>query len=412
MNRTIEEELEQFKKLAYTRHNVEEGKRVQFIEKVLRVSKRVFFQKGSCILNQQQTNDNVYILLSGICDLIVNGEKLVSLKRRGDIVGANSIINQMKNLTVVTAKTDVNMLTIHKDIVLGDPEIASLLAICLAQKLDWTLQKSKDENGGKIKFLENEIQVVKAFLQSEKVKIESLQASYEEIKKADQLKTEIIQNMNHELRTPLNGIMGFSELISSGSAKLSRDEIKEYADIIKDSGESLLGLVNNLIDMASLKSGTANFILSKNNLYEHTCMVLNQYADQILKKSINIKFLKPPKEVFAVYDEERVSQVISNLISNAIKYSLPSGEVIIAIEKKDGKVLFSIRDHGCGIPKNEIEHIFSGFAQSSRTKDGSGGRALGLAISRSIMESHEELIWAEHPENGEGALFKFSLDNI
>lgn len=406
----IEKDLQLFKKYAYTRNKVEEEKRLQFIDKVLQVSKHVTFDKESLILRQDETNDNVYILVSGVCDLVINGEKFVSLKRRGDIVGETSVINQVKNSTVVQAKTEVSMLSLPKSIVLKDPDIGSFLAMGLAQKLDWTLKQSGNINDGKIRFLENEIQIVKQFLQSEQSKINSLQTAYDAVKKADRLKSEILQNMNHELRTPLNGILGFSELISLGASELSRDEIREYSNIIKDSGKSLLSLVNNLIDMASLKSGTADFIFSKNNLYLQAKEVLCQCNDEIMKKKINVNLEKPETDILAIYDEKRIFQVISHLVSNAIKYSPIGGNVTITVIGNGESVVFSIRDHGCGIPVNEVEDIFSGFAQSSRTKDGSGGRALSLAISKSVLESHGGRLWVEQPETGVGALFRFSLD--
>ncbi|MEZ4775998.1 MAG: response regulator [Bacteroidia bacterium] len=249
--------------------------------------------------------------------------------------------------------------------------------------------------------------------QKEKLEIEESQRKNQEeineqLVKADKLKDQFLANTSHELRTPLNGIIGLAESLYDGVAGVPTPTMKSNLAMIMASGKRLANLVNDILDFSKLKNQDLDLRINAVDLNSLVEVVM-----QINQPSLQLKPVKIindiPRNLPAVsIDENRIEQVLHNLIGNAIKFT-EQGTITIRAWKSGNMVEVSIADTGIGFPKDKADHIFLEFEQA----DGSisrayGGTGLGLSISRQIVELHGGKIWAESVF-GEGATFYFTL---
>ncbi|MCF6203515.1 MAG: ATP-binding protein [Methylococcaceae bacterium] len=243
---------------------------------------------------------------------------------------------------------------------------------------------------------------------------------------ANNSKSEFLANMSHELRTPMHGIISFTSLCLKQFKGSSLDEkktvkLQKFLTNIETSSQRLLSLLNDLLDLSKLEAGKEDFNYEENDLTLLAQQIHNECSASIKEKGIDFIVNQPIDPVFIVCDKNKILQVLSNLITNAIKFSIQNKIIEIKIEKtsiilgkrssdtkKTQGALVSISDQGLGIPSNELSTIFDKFIQSSKTKNGSGGTGLGLSICQEIVSAHGGKIWAEHNPEG-GALFKLFL---
>jgi len=260
-----------------------------------------------------------------------------------------------------------------------------------------------------IKF-KNKPAVLEGFVDiSEKVKFEQeLVRAKVSADVANKLKSEFLSNMSHELRTPLHAILSFSRF---GVKKIEgpKEKLLNYFDKIQISGETLLHLLNDLLDLSKLESGKMEVEFEQSTLENCIFPVIDEMSVLIKEKEINlVTDLKRDLPEIKL-DVERIKQVIRNLLSNAIKFSPENGKVILSTFLKNQYVYFCIEDNGPGIPAEELEQVFDKFIQSSKTKTGAGGTGLGLSICREIINLHEGQIWAAKSSLGGRFLFKLPL---
>ncbi len=246
---------------------------------------------------------------------------------------------------------------------------------------------------------------------------------------ANQAKSEFLANISHELRTPLHGIISFTQLSLKQFKTLPLDEsrtskLEKFIGNIELTSQRLLLLLNDLLDLSKLETGKEKFNPERINLYELIRQIHDEYSAKILEKQIEFILIKPDKPIFSICDKQKVLQIFSNLMSNAIKFSPEQKSIVVHIEKdetvlgrrstdtkKTKGVTFTITDQGPGIPDHELTAIFDKFYQSSTTKSGAGGTGLGLSISQEIASAHQGKIWAEHNPKG-GAVFKLFLPDV
>ncbi|MCW8827264.1 MAG: ATP-binding protein [Gammaproteobacteria bacterium] len=232
--------------------------------------------------------------------------------------------------------------------------------------------------------------------------------------RANQAKAEFISNMSHELRTPLHAILSFSKL---GANKLEPEHLEKlgsYFDNINISGERLHQLIEELLDVSRLDAGKIGIKKSEADLLQLTKDVIANHQKLIEQQNMSIKLTPLAGSMMAEFDPVRIGQVIDHLLSNAIEYGNEGQTINISITNtllKDNSspaLLFSIEDHGIGIPESEINSVFEPFVQGSETKTGAGGTGLGLAISKGIIAEHGGEIWSNNLEDG-GSAFHFTI---
>lgn len=244
---------------------------------------------------------------------------------------------------------------------------------------------------------------VSDFRQAERLTREAQQASEE----ASRAKSEFVANMSHELRTPLQSIMGFSELgMFRGKADA---RLAGMFEDIHRSGERMLLLVNDLLDVAKLESTVGTFQLERVDLRGVIHPVLRELEPLLAQRKLRLEVALGDAPLTAKVDPVRFQQVMRNVLANAIKFSPPASSInLLGRLDRRGQVRLAVRDHGPGIPQDELDAIFESFKQSRYTKDGSGGTGLGLAICKKIVQALGGQIYAENVKQG-GSVFHIVL---
>ena len=239
--------------------------------------------------------------------------------------------------------------------------------------------------------------------------------SEEDALKANETKSQFLANMSHEIRTPLNAIIGFSDILSNSDMQV---EHREKAEIISKSAKALLNIINDILDISKIESGKYEISKSNFDLKDLLDQIVQLYAVNTKQKGIRFLYtLDESIPNFVFSDETRLKQVLSNIISNAIKFTPESGKVsfdvkLLNINKNIARVRFSVKDEGIGISIENQKNIFEPFSQA----DGSisrkyGGTGLGLAISLNIVKMLGSEIKLISREN-EGSVFYFDLDLV
>ena len=204
---------------------------------------------------------------------------------------------------------------------------------------------------------------------------------------ANRAKSEFLANMSHELRTPLNAIIGFSEVMQSGMfGSLGSDKYDEYARDIHGSGQYLLGVINDILDMSKIEAGQFSIEREPIDLCPLIRETVRVVALQAAKKSITVE-TSIPDQITLYADRRAIKQIAINLLSNAVKFTGEGGHIALRAKAVSGAVVLTIEDNGCGIPKEALKKLGRPFEQVqnqfSKNHTGSG---LGLAISRSLAE--------------------------
>jgi len=219
-----------------------------------------------------------------------------------------------------------------------------------------------------------------------------------------------LANMSHELRTPLHGILSFSRFGIMKLNKVPLEKLLQYFTEINDSGNRLLVLLSNLLDLSKLKAGKVVYDFSEHNVGDIIDAVVREYAALKKEKEVDISVNLSNPDLRINCDGDKISQVIRNLLSNALKFSPAGSSISIVCKKQDnGDVLVRVADQGLGVPEDEIDSIFDAFTQSSKTRNKAGGTGLGLAICKGIVEvGHRGQISVENNPEG-GASFNFTI---
>ncbi len=226
---------------------------------------------------------------------------------------------------------------------------------------------------------------------------------------ANQEKSKFLANMSHELRTPMHGILSFSDIGIKNIDTESKENLAQYFSTIQVSGRRLLSLLNDLLDLSKLEAGKMEVNEEESDLAVvfDSCQV--EQEQRMHDLGLSLKIIPPTHSSAGFFDTVRIGQVITNILSNAIKFSPENSIITITMDRNDSNELFfSMKDTGVGIPKDELSDVFNAFIQSSKTKTNAGGTGLGLAISKKIIEAHDGKIWAENNRDG-GAVFTFTL---
>ena len=230
----------------------------------------------------------------------------------------------------------------------------------------------------------------------------------QELEKLDALKDEFLANTSHELRTPLNGIIGLAESLSDGIAGKLPNAAMNNLQMIASSGRRLSSLVNDILDFSKMQKDELQLNLRQVDLYTAADIVLTLSKPLIRGKNIQL-INGIPKDCHLVQgDENRIQQILHNLIGNAIKFT-EEGSVEVSAENQADKVMISIRDTGIGIPSEKHEAIFRSFEQGDGSSERNyGGTGLGLTVTKKLVELHGGKIQL-NSEVGKGSTFTFSL---
>jgi PAS domain S-box-containing protein len=232
-------------------------------------------------------------------------------------------------------------------------------------------------------------------------------ANLAELEKLNQMKTEFTSLVSHEFRTALTGIQGMSELINGGD--MNAADVHEYSGYIFQEAERVNRLITDMLDLDRLEAGKMKVQMSPLDLNAIVEGVAARSSVAAAKHSIRTDLEAGLPMVLG--DSDRLVQVVTNLVSNAIKYSPLGGEVLISTHLANGAVVVSVRDHGVGIPPEFVDRLFGRFERYEKTPSTVIGTGLGLAIARQIIEMHSGKIWVENAE-GSGSVFHFTIPAV
>lgn len=249
------------------------------------------------------------------------------------------------------------------------------------------------------------IAVARDITERKQAEVELVMAK-EKAEESDRLKSAFLANMSHEIRTPMNGILGFTRLLKRKD--ITRDQQHEYIGIIEKSGNRLLNIINDIVDISKIESGQMPLVITSTNINEQIDYIYNFFEPEARQKGIDLREIisLPLSEATINTDREKVTAILINLVKNAIKYS-DSGSIEFGYAKKKDIFEFFVKDTGIGIAPDRHEAIFDRFVQADigdvRALEGAG---LGLAISKAYVEMLGGKIWVEsQPEMGSAFYF-------
>ena len=240
-------------------------------------------------------------------------------------------------------------------------------------------------------------------------KNKALAVANERLEELDKLKSDFVSNVSHELRTPLTSIKGSADNMLDGLTGPLNEKQTRYLTRIKANTDRLARLINDILDLSRIETGRLELHLATLRLVPLAKEVTEHLAPVAAPKNISIEVAASDPGITAWADHDKVTQVLMNLVGNAVKFTPPDGKVTVAIERKGEEwVELSVADTGPGIPREESQRIFDKFYQIADGATGTKGTGLGLAISKGLIELHGGQIWVES-EVGKGSAFFFTL---
>jgi signal transduction histidine kinase len=237
---------------------------------------------------------------------------------------------------------------------------------------------------------------------------ESLLASFQKLQQVDRMKDEFLANMSHELRTPLNAVIGFSGLLLQESTERIPEDVKEDLQIILQNGRSLLSMIDTILDLSKIEAGKFELEHQEMDPMPIIENVRSLATALILARPIRFSYTPPPWRVTVNGDPQRLKQILTNLVGNAVKFT-ERGEVAVSVDKRDGLLRIAIKDTGIGMKHEEVGRLFKPFQQV----DGSitrrfGGTGLGLALSQRLIGFMGGRITVVS-EKGKGSVFSVEM---
>lgn len=236
-----------------------------------------------------------------------------------------------------------------------------------------------------------------------------LQTALQQLSSINDLKANLVANISHELRTPLTHLKGYLDLLVSGEFGALSEEQSNVLVIVQRSAERLSNLIEDLIQFSVSERSQVYLHVRPCSLQEMMTSVMKRNLSKAYERQVNVDMKVPPEPVHVEADYEKISWVLMQLLDNAIKFTLPGGQINLEAVREDNFIQIQVRDTGIGIPADRLEQVFEPFFQldGSSTRK-AGGTGLGLALARRIIEAHGSVIHV-YSEVDKGSRFEFAL---
>ncbi|MEF9951509.1 MAG: HAMP domain-containing sensor histidine kinase [Clostridium sp.] len=237
---------------------------------------------------------------------------------------------------------------------------------------------------------------------------DSFNSMADSLENLENMRKSFIGNVSHELRTPMTSINGFVEGMIDGT--IDKENWEKYLKVVNGESKRLMRIINDLLDLAKLESGEFSMNMGHFQLNELISECVIKFEERINQKELDIQITLLKEGVIVKGDRDRINQVITNLLDNAIKFARENGTIEIMCEVKDNKVFVSIFNTAEPIPREDIKYIWERFHKADKARQRESGVGLGLSIVRQILNQHGQTIWAQ--SNQRGNTFSFTLDII
>lgn len=336
--------------------------------------------------------------LSSILSYMTDG--VLATNRRGQII----VINDMATKQLGVKESEARKMNILK---LLDIEDEYDLRDLIAKVPELTID-SQDENG---EFLS--LRVRFALIRRESGFISGLVAVLHDTTEQEKEERErrlFVSNVSHELRTPLTSVKSYLEALDEGA--LSEPVAPDFIKVSLDETNRMMRMVSDLLSLSRIDNATSHLDIELTNFTAFITFILNRF-DKIRSQNDDKKYEiirdYPINSIWVEIDTDKMTQVIDNIINNAIKYSPDGGKITVSMKTTDTQMILSISDEGLGIPKKDLPKIFDRFYRVDKARSrAQGGSGLGLAIAKEIIKQHNGFIWAKS-EYGKGSIFTIVL---
>ncbi|MCD8500677.1 MAG: HAMP domain-containing histidine kinase [Bacillaceae bacterium] len=234
---------------------------------------------------------------------------------------------------------------------------------------------------------------------------ETMNYMAKELGSIDQMRKEFVANVSHDLRSPLTSIKGFLGALIDGTIPSTQQA--KYYNVMKNETERLMKLVEDLLDMARLEANQLELSLNVYNVSEQVRIVIAKMEPELSKHQIEIELMNE-EDVNVFADQDRIHQVLVNLLQNAIQFSKPKSKIEVSIETNNEEAFIRIRDYGFGMKQEDIQFIWERFYKTEKARTYKGGTGIGLSIVKHIIDLHQSTIDVDS-KLGEGTTFTFTL---
>jgi PAS domain S-box-containing protein len=301
------------------------------------------------------------------------------------------------------------VIAVHDDRVFGQEEFNLLITIGETLGLDVRnaiLYEQIKEKNERLRLQNSELQLQSEELMRQK---QELMEKTEELAAASKMKSQFLASMSHELRTPLNAVIGFSELMLDGVPGQINEEQRQCLNDILSSGQHLLNLINDVLDLSKVEAGKMELRIEELDLAAAVNEASGAVKPMLEANHHTLSLNMPPALPQVRADKGKLRQILLNLLSNAIKFTAPGGKLRVEAVQREGLVELAVIDNGIGIRAEDQKKIFAAFTQVDNLPDGRReGTGLGLALSKQLIEMMGGRIWVES-KYGEGSRFAFNL---
>lgn len=382
------------------------------------------------ILNQQ---DRVVFLFNSGGEVVYNSELIREFEREIDFDRfvieegvSERIIGQDRMVYVISSKinlppsyeTDLSMVMIFHEFdeqikkLRGWINITLLAAVTVAIGIIYVTTKKmispiKEMNKSALEFAKgNFTHRVKIETKDEIGQLgETMNYMAKELGGIDQMRKEFVANVSHDLRSPLTSIKGFLGALIDGTIPSTQQA--KYYNVMKNETERLMKLVEDLLDMARLEANQLELSLNVYNVSEQVRIVIAKMEPELSKHQIEIELMNE-EDVNVFADQDRIHQVLVNLLQNAIQFSKPKSKIEVSIETNNEEAFIRIRDYGFGMKQEDIQFIWERFYKTEKARTYKGGTGIGLSIVKHIIDLHQSTIDVDS-KLGEGTTFTFTL---
>jgi len=362
------------------------------IEELIAHSQVQSYQPGAVLCRENATEDRFYMILEGEVEVtknINNNEvRLLKTLGAGDFFGEMALIHNAPRAATVTAKTDLTTLELDKAafdrVLLKSSSIAMAMVSEISNRLRSNDQLAVDDL---------------------RMRASELAEAYQQLAEQDLARREFLTNVAHELRTPLMVASGYLQMLQRGI--VSGDQLQAGIDTVARNVQRITILVNDILFLQEMDLVLPEFQeVDMSELAQH---VIEKYLEVAAKLNVDLRFTPSPNLSAVSGDAKSLERALMALVDNAVKFSPRGGGVEIRLSEKNAEVLVAVEDHGIGIAKENMRHIFDRFYHLEKQEDDLfGGVGLGLAITRQVIKQHNGRLDVVS-EPGKGSTFTMTL---